>query len=316
MMRFTATILFFVMILIQPVAASEDAGLESPFSLGAGARALGMGSAYTAITNDPSTIYYNPAGLALLEYQKFSGMHATLFEGTKYDFVGWAYPTSPDDGIGVAIMRIGTGDIVRQSDWQAVGTFDYSSTQVLLSYGRAFGPGLSAGLSVKALNQSLSGYSDWAVGADAGMVVGLTSRLDLAVAVRDIIEPTLKLKSSKEEIPRSFAAGLALSDIQLFSNIALNTAVDLVKQADRKLQAHAGAEFLFAEVAAIRSGFDKDNFAFGAGVKIKAIQIDYAYRLMDYVDDSHRFSVTFSLGQGRGERFSGEQRIPPVVPLS
>ena len=33
-------------------------------NLGFGARALGMGEAYTAVADDISCVYYNPAGLA------------------------------------------------------------------------------------------------------------------------------------------------------------------------------------------------------------------------------------------------------------
>ncbi|HRU38780.1 MAG TPA: hypothetical protein P5511_02795, partial [Candidatus Goldiibacteriota bacterium] len=40
----------------------------NPF--GSGARAIGMGEAFTAIADDATAIYYNPAGLAQLDHNE------------------------------------------------------------------------------------------------------------------------------------------------------------------------------------------------------------------------------------------------------
>lgn len=61
-----------------------------------GARAMGMGLAYTAVANDASAIYYNPAGLAMQTENDliFGGMLATNLEGT-FESTG----TPPGSGI-------------------------------------------------------------------------------------------------------------------------------------------------------------------------------------------------------------------------
>ncbi len=59
----------------------EDALRLATPSVGVGARAFGMGDAYTGVANDFSAIYWNPAGLAQLEKGEFSfGMN---FQGIK-----------------------------------------------------------------------------------------------------------------------------------------------------------------------------------------------------------------------------------------
>ena len=44
-------------------------------AIGVGGRPLGMGGAFTAVANDVTAAYYNPAGLAALDYPQLSLMH-------------------------------------------------------------------------------------------------------------------------------------------------------------------------------------------------------------------------------------------------
>ncbi|MDP1994171.1 MAG: hypothetical protein Q8K40_02890, partial [Ignavibacteria bacterium] len=50
-----------------------DALRVSESGLGVGARALGMGNAYNAISDDGSAMYFNPAGLGLMKRLEVSG---------------------------------------------------------------------------------------------------------------------------------------------------------------------------------------------------------------------------------------------------
>jgi long-subunit fatty acid transport protein len=59
----------------------EDALRLGTTGTGVGARALGMGGAYTGVASDFSAIYWNPAGLAQLQYSEFSAGISYL--GTK-----------------------------------------------------------------------------------------------------------------------------------------------------------------------------------------------------------------------------------------
>lgn len=71
----------------------EDALRFATPGVGVGARALGMGNAFTGIANDFSALYWNPAGLTQIRFSEFSvglghlnTQSASLFSGTTSDY--------------------------------------------------------------------------------------------------------------------------------------------------------------------------------------------------------------------------------------
>src|SRR3989339_1100451 len=76
-------------------------------AIGVGGRALGMGGAFTAVANDVTAGYYNPAGLANLNYPQISLMHAEQFGNlVNYDYGAVAIPYKTDMSFGLSIIRL------------------------------------------------------------------------------------------------------------------------------------------------------------------------------------------------------------------
>lgn len=65
----------------------DDALRFSTPGISVGARALGMGGAYTGVANDYSALYWNPAGLAQLQYGEFSFGLSLLNNGDQSGFL-------------------------------------------------------------------------------------------------------------------------------------------------------------------------------------------------------------------------------------
>ena len=55
--------------------------------LGVGARALGMGEAYSAVASDPTATYYNPASLSLSHNSQILFMHKEYVQDTRTEFL-------------------------------------------------------------------------------------------------------------------------------------------------------------------------------------------------------------------------------------
>lgn len=75
--------------------AQGDAGQAGEFlRWGVGAKALGIGRAFTSIADDASALYWNPAGMASLSRQggTFMFMHLPLREGASLNYLAGAIP--------------------------------------------------------------------------------------------------------------------------------------------------------------------------------------------------------------------------------
>ena len=86
-------------------------------AVGVGARALGMGGTYVAVAQDGIAAYWNPAGLAQLNYPQINAMHSERFAGiVKYDYLGVCSPYSSHSSVGISLIRLGVDQGVHRID--------------------------------------------------------------------------------------------------------------------------------------------------------------------------------------------------------
>lgn len=283
------------------VADSGSGGTESVFNIGAGARAMGMGNGFVGLSDDATAVYYNPAGLPFLQSQQITLLHTILFEGTVYDFVSYVYPYRGLQGFGLAAMRMGTDDIGRRDLVTDLGQFDASQMQVLLSYGRKIDNRFSAGASLKLAHQAIDQYSAYGYGFDLAARANVISHLRAGILLQDLVGARLKLYSEKERTPFTIKTGLAYQRQVGNSPFSGALTLDLDKPEHRGAKLRTGCEVVHKAGLALRGGYDRDNFAFGMGIHYHNINFDYAYKFIDRLTDSHRFSLTINFGRTQEE---------------
>ena len=67
---------------------------------GAGARSLGMGRAFLAVSDDASATYWNPAAMVQLERKELMGLQAQLAGETNFTFLSYVSPSSKSSAWG------------------------------------------------------------------------------------------------------------------------------------------------------------------------------------------------------------------------
>ncbi len=302
-------ILLIAFVILCSMAFANDGGRESHFSIGSGARAVGLGGGFTGLADDASAVYWNPAALARLQYQTIDFLHASLFEGSIYDVATYVYPHHRLGGFGISVMRLGTDDIVRRVDWVEQGEFNFATTQIMLAYGRHVYGGLYLGGGLKIVNQSLDNNSTTGIGFDVSVYHAVSDQLTAGLLFQDIIPPRLRLDDDLETLPFNIIAGLGISHVRFFNEVTHKFNIGMEIPEERDVGLHLGVESTYREWLDVRLGYDRDNVSFGVGIYYKRFRFDYSYRLMEGIDNSHRIGLAFKIGISTAERIRREQEL-------
>lgn len=140
--------------------------------LGASARGLSLGGAYSALSTDVSALYYNPAGLAQLSRPSAMLSTYSYVADTRYTWGGIAFPLSGGSRtVGFQLGNFGFGDqpVYTVENPDGDGTkYSVSETFAGLSYAQNFSDRFSAGLTAKFVSDKLAKTSASAFAVDFG----------------------------------------------------------------------------------------------------------------------------------------------------
>ena len=280
--------------------ATEDGGTLSPFAFGVGCRALALGGAYTAVADDASALFWNPAGLAGIPRRELQFTHATLGLGAQEAFAAVALPSWRWGTLGVSIWHFGVGEIDGRDDRNAPTGSDLSDREHEITLG--WGGGLGAwnlGAAVRLQQQSLAGFADMGMGADVGISVrplallrptAGADPLTLGFAVRNVVRPSLRLDQESVSDPSRVRAGLAWR-----TSWGLVSA-DLEGGSGASLRPRAGFEWRPHGMLALRTGMNDGTFVAGGGMRWQNLSVDYTYE-DGAVVATHRVGVSLAVGR-------------------
>src|SRR5580698_4397027 len=91
-------------------ASSPGTTAADVLNIGVGARAIGMGEAYVAQADDVSSLYWNPAGLALMQERQASFSYDQMYQGLSFQNASIGIPLE-NGAIGGSLSYLGYGDI-------------------------------------------------------------------------------------------------------------------------------------------------------------------------------------------------------------
>ena len=169
------TIMAFVNI---PSHATTNVGTAGAqfLKIGPGARVDSLGGAFSAIANDVTTIYWNPAGLSQLESLSFSDTHTMWLADVRYNYLAFATPIKHVGTLGGSVTFLNVPDTEITTLAQPNGTglwYSAWDTAVSLAYARKLyrkesGASLSIGINTKYIHQQIHRESANGVAIDVG----------------------------------------------------------------------------------------------------------------------------------------------------
>lgn len=136
------------------------------------ARGAALGGAYAALVSDVSSMYWNPAGLAMIPKREAMFSYTAYVADTHHLWGGVAFPLRDGQwGLGVSVANFGFGD---QPEYTAEfpegtgATYDVSETAIGLTFAAQFSDRFSMGMTGRLVSQQLARTSSSGFTVDFG----------------------------------------------------------------------------------------------------------------------------------------------------
>jgi hypothetical protein len=282
--------------------------------IGVGARAIGMGEAYVAQADDVSSLYWNPAGLALMQERQASFMYDQMYQDLKFQNASIGIPLE-NGAIGGSLSYLSYGDIQGFApDGTATGNQTaYSGVGTL---GAAWlGNQWSAGANIKGVQEKLADEKATAAAFDLGgnaiypkPVLGGTLRFG---AVVQNLGSDIKFEQQSDPLPMDWKLGVAA--VQMLDK-KLNVSMDYTSPKGDDAYVSGGFEYWLVPFIALRAGYvnsktEGNGMRAGIGLRIKGVSFDYAYAGQGELGMSHRYELSFRFGEPRPILSAEERKI-------
>jgi hypothetical protein len=286
------------------LASSDNARATADFlNIGVGARAAGLGGAFTPVADDATAAYWNPGGLASIENPQLIFSHFAWYQDITYEYLAIVWPVSDRLSVSASSSYLNYGtiegyDIYDNPTGEVGSTYDLAAG---LSAGYNLTEDFSLGVTGKYVALSLDNIKAGALAADFGARYRL-DRFIFGIAVANLGQD-LKFSQAEEKLPTCLRAGV--STVQFGSSLLAS--LEIENQFYGGLSIRNGYEWNYRKRYFLRAGLnihpDQEgreigkDLAFGAGAIFGPAQFDYTFSPQEgYTPESiHRFSVILNL---------------------
>lgn len=305
---------FLVSIMLVPLHGQEMKKLGQCgftfLSVKVGARATGMGEAFTVIGTGADAIFYNPAGLADMNSAKidFVVSRTEWIAGTALNALGLAYNMGTLGKVGFSLITTDYGDIYGTSvDPESEAGYaedglleDVGAYIAGISYARKLTDKFQIGgnaryayenLSSSPIDTALTVVNETStISYDMGTIFypGFKS-FRLGMSVRNF-STEIKYYEHNFQLPLIFNVAVGMDILDLFGenpDHSMLVDFEVVHPRDYSRRLHLGAEYSYKGIFMLRFGYktnyDIENITAGVGLNLKGFKLNYSYgKLKDF----------------------------------
>jgi hypothetical protein len=175
------------------------------------------------------------------------------------------------------------------------------------SYAINWRKNLSLGMNGKIISKMVGHNSAWGLGFDLGARYKFGRSGYLGIRISDVTTTFLGWDTGHNEL---ILPSLVIGASKFFNlpklEAELGLACDLALRGEDRGSAdqfeagifsgdtHLGLEYTIKKTLSLRAGMDGEHFTAGAGIKIKVINVDYAYQSHQGLGESHRISLGYN----------------------
>lgn len=274
--------------------------------IGVGGRAIGLGGSYTAVANDISSVFWNPAGLSRIGgYGEATFNHAEWLAETDFDFAAFSLNVGSLGSLAVHVIsfRVPEEPVRTVDAPEGNGQFwDASSIALGVSYSRRLTDRFSIGFTGKFLQERIFNLSARGAAFDLGVLYDTpVKNLTLGATIsnfgtkmrlsgRDLFfnaspsqqqgavdEVPSEYRTNSYDIPLNLKFGLAWMAHQ-DDNLSLMATVDGSQPNDNNESINSGVEVGVKDVVFLRVGYkalllenSEQGLTFGAGIRYDTV---------------------------------------------
>jgi len=279
----------------------------APFlKIGVSARPASMANSFVGLSDDISSIEYNPAGISEIKNFELGLTHVLWFEDITLNNLLFGKKISENSGIGMSYQLLQAKDYEREikiiseelSEIKTGDEIKLNDSAISVGWAQKLDVGsdyqnqLSLGVLLKYISEELYKKGNSAFAGDFGIIYrtpGTHKSYGLSIQ-------NLGTEIGKDILPACVRGGVT------HQGEGFNFSVDVIQYIDSKIKASVGLEILFSNVFALRGGVfyqEKFNFTAGAGFNIKPVSIDYAYLPHNELGQAQRVSFLVRFGSAQ-----------------
>ncbi len=264
--------------------------------IGVGARGTGMAGAFSALANDLTALYYNPAGINEQEGVTTNFSYTSWFGGFSHNFAAVAFPISSQYKIAVSMVNFTSGDVEETTLLQDQGTgrnYSVDDLALQMTFAGKLTEQFSFGITAKYVQLAFADVSSGGLAIDVGTQYdtgiegikfgfsvhnlgtdhaysgeGLSGRNKINDYIQTLPKD-LEYTAYRFSLPLMFRVGFG-KEIYSDEMNQLDAAFDFVASSDSPEQYVFGVEYSWNDLVFVRGGYlvghDQLGLAGGVGL--------------------------------------------------